>query len=261
MRLPVELIFAALVLASCAAVPKGRERIEAPPLYRTPVSDNVVKVGASYNAGGRRYTPRDERRYDETGLASWYGEELRGRPTASGERFDPNGFTAAHRTLPMPSYVEVTSIENGRTILVRINDRGPFHGNRIIDLSLGAARQLGITARGQHMVRVRRVEPSEHDKIALRSGRPAKLRKGGRIETSAVANVPLPTGEGPFYLQVASFISETRANALADRLGARVSSIAGTYRVRLGPHRSAAAARDALAPLAAKGYPNAQITR
>jgi rare lipoprotein A len=262
MRLPAELILAGIALAGCAAIPRQPERAERLLLYRAPVSDNLVKVGKTYVAGGRRHTPRDDRDYEETGPASWYGEELRGRPTASGERFDPDGFTAAHRTLPMPSYVEVTSLQTGRAILVRINDRGPFHGNRIIDLSLGAARQLGITGRGQHTVRVRRVEPSEADKIALRSGLPAALRAGGRVNAAAfVRDAPLPKGDGPFFLQVGSFTSETRANALADRVGGRVSSIAGTYRVRLGPYRTAVQARDALAPLAARGYPDAQITR
>lgn len=258
MRLPAEVALIGALLAGCAAVPSTREASRTP-VYRAPVSDKAVKTGASYSVGGARYTPRDDRSFEQMGLASWYGDELRGRPTANGERFDPDGYTAAHRTLPMPSYVEVTSLETGRAILVRINDRGPFHGNRIIDLSLGAARQLGITARGSHSVRVRRVEPSDSQKLALRSGRPVAVRGGNDRIVPVVAR--LPVGEGPFFLQVASFTSETRANSLADRLGAKVSWVAGTYRVRLGPYRSAEKARDALAPLAAKGYPDAQITR
>jgi rare lipoprotein A len=260
MRLPVELMMAGLMLASCVGAPEPRTASR-PPIYRTPVSDNIVKVGATYSAGGGTYTPRDQRDYEETGMASWYGEELRGSRTANGEAFDPNGFTAAHRTLPLPSYVEVTSVETGRAILVRINDRGPFHSNRIIDLSLGAARQLGITGRGAHEVRLRRVEPSERDKLALRSGQPVMLH-GSRFEPQrAMASAQMPSGPGPFFLQVASFSSEQRARTMAEQLGAEVSSIAGTWRVRLGPYNSADKAIAALAPLAARGYPDAIITR
>jgi len=262
MRLPVELILAGVALASCVGAPESRRASSGlPPVYRTPVSDDVVKVGPTYTAGGGTYTPRDNRNYEETGMASWYGEELRGSRTANGEAFDPEGFTAAHRTLPMPSYLEVTSLDTSRAILVRINDRGPFHSNRIIDLSLGAARQLGITGRGAHEVRLRRVEPSERDRLALRSGQPVMLR-GGHIDPQrATAGGQVPSGAGPYFLQVASFSSEQRARTMAERLGAEVSSISGTWRVRLGPYNSADEAIAALAPLAARGYPDAIITR
>ena len=236
-----------------------------------PVSDATTKIGAAYSIGGRRYSPRDDRDFEQAGLASWYGEELRGRSTASGERFDPDGISAAHRTLPMPSYVEVTDLDSGRTILVRVNDRGPFHGNRIIDLSLGAARQLGITGRGSHRVAVRRVEPNERDKQALRRDDSVALRDGpGRRDLAAlrestgfVASVRpmVSTGDGPFYLQIASFSSGSRARKLADRLDADIDEVAGIYRVRLGPYRNAREASTALERLAASGYPGALITR
>ena len=276
MRLPVELILASVMLASCVGSPEPRRTSTRPaPAYRVPVNDDVVRVGATYSAGGGTYTPRDDRDYEETGTASWYGEELRGSRTANGESFDPDGFTAAHRTLPLPSYVEVTALDTGRTILVRINDRGPFHSNRIIDLSLGAARQLGMTRRGARQVRVRRVEPSEADKSALRRGQGVALRRGpddgqlSRIRNRAdwqeaprqTVTARLPTGPGPFFLQVASFSSEQRARTLAEKLEADVSSIAGTWRVRLGPYKTADKALAALAPLAARGYPDAVITR
>jgi rare lipoprotein A len=250
MRLPVELLIASVMLASCVGSPDQRSTARRPvPDYRAPVSDNVVRVGATYNVGNRSYTPRDDPDYDEAGNASWYGEELRGSKTANGERFEPDGFTAAHRTLPLPSYVEVTSVESGRTILVRVNDRGPFHGNRIIDLSLGAARLLGITGRGAHQVRLKRVYPDEGDRLALRRGQ------------RAIVSAQIPTGAGPYFLQVASFSSEQRARTMAARLDAEVSQIAGTWRVRLGPYKSADKAFAALAPLAARGYPDAVITR
>lgn len=150
------------------------------PALSSQVSDVPVRVGPPYTIGGRTYTPSDPSHYDEVGLASYYGEELAGRPTANGELFRPAGISAAHRTLPLPSYVEVTSLDTGRTILVRINDRGPFAGDRIIDLSIGAARQLGMVEQGTAPVRVRRVQPTESDRARLRAGQPAQPR----LETS-----------------------------------------------------------------------------
>lgn len=146
------------------------------PVYGTAVSDIPVRVGEPYTINGRTYTPSDPSHYDEVGLASYYGDELSGRPTANGERFRPSGISAAHRTLPLPSYVEVTALQTGRTILVRVNDRGPFAGDRIIDLSVGAARQLGIVEQGTAPVRVRRVQPIESDRARLRSGQSTQPR-------------------------------------------------------------------------------------
>ena len=262
MRLPAEIILAGLMLASCVGSPELRPTASRSTTdYRMPVNDDTPRARASYSVGGRNYTPRDDAEYEQSGLASWYGKELRGSKTANGERFDPDGFTAAHRTLPLPSYVEVTSVESGRTILVRVNDRGPFHGNRVIDLSLGAARLLGITGRGAHKVRLLRVYPDERDRLALRRGQPVTVRQGRSWPERARAAARVPTGEGPYFLQVASFSSEQRARTMAANLDAEVSQIAGTWRVRLGPYKSADRAFAALAPLAARGYPDAVITR
>ncbi|QLC24162.1 septal ring lytic transglycosylase RlpA family protein [Parasphingopyxis algicola] len=169
-------------LAALAACSSGGR--ELPPasagadgsVYGAAVSDTPVQIGPPYTINRRTYTPADPSHYDEVGLASYYGAELSGRPTANGERFRPSGISAAHRTLPLPSYVEVTALQTGRTILVRVNDRGPFAGDRIIDLSVGAARQLGIVERGTAPVRVRRVQPVESDRARLRAGQPAQPR-------------------------------------------------------------------------------------
>jgi rare lipoprotein A len=143
------------------------------------ISDDPVKLGTAYTVGNTTYTPQDTPQYDEIGYASYYGAELAGRPTANGETFNPAGASAAHKTLPMPSYVEVTSLDTGRTILVRINDRGPFANDRLIDLSEGAAKQLGIDPQGVAAVRVRRVNPPAQEKAVLRQGMVA----AERIET------------------------------------------------------------------------------
>jgi rare lipoprotein A len=137
------------------------------------VSDTPVKIGRPYQVRGKTYVPADDADYDETGTASWYGPGQGGR-TANGERFKQNRVGAAHKTLPLPSYVEVTALATGRRIVVRVNDRGPFVGGRIIDLSRGAAEELGIVRTGTSRVRVRRVYPDERVKRALRSGRPAE---------------------------------------------------------------------------------------
>jgi rare lipoprotein A len=133
-----------LALAACAG-------------NRTPPRTRQVLVGRPYVVGGRTYVPRDDRHYDVVGLASWYGAGHAGKPTASGERFDPEALTAAHTTLPIPSWVEVTVLATGRSLVLRINDRGPFRPERIIDLSHGAARRLGVERAGVAKVRVRRV--------------------------------------------------------------------------------------------------------
>jgi rare lipoprotein A len=140
--------------------------------YRA-VSDVPVRVGPPYTIRGRTYAPAADRNYDMLGYASWYGSES-GSRTANGERFRADWITAAHTTLPLPSYVEVTSLATGRRIIVRVNDRGPFlSAARIIDLSRGAAAELGMKASGTAPVRVRIVEPSDQDRARLRRGKPA----------------------------------------------------------------------------------------
>lgn len=165
-----------LALAACAGHPERPRLASVPARPRTPVADLPVKVGPPYQVAGRWYVPADTRDYDEVGLASWYGPGFHGGSTADGETYEQDGVSGAHKTLPLPSYVEVTALQTGRTILVRVNDRGPFVADRIIDLSRGAARQLGIERLGVARVRVRRVDPPEADRLALRRGLPAPLR-------------------------------------------------------------------------------------
>ncbi|MEQ8311005.1 MAG: septal ring lytic transglycosylase RlpA family protein [Sphingopyxis sp.] len=152
--------FALLALSACAG---GQYR---------PVADAPVRIGPAYTIRGVTYVPAAVPTYDALGYASWYGNES-GSRTANGEKFRPGWISAAHTTLPLPTYVEVTSLDSGRRIIVRVNDRGPFARGRLIDLSRGAAEQLGIKAQGHAPVRVRRVEPSEKDRERLRKGKPA----------------------------------------------------------------------------------------
>lgn len=148
----------ALLLAGCGG---GRFRA---------VSDWPVRIGPPYQVRGLTYVPAADPGYDVLGYAGWYGSES-GNRTAMGERFRPGWITAAHATLPLPTYLEVTSLDSGRSVLVRVNDRGPFARGRILDLSRGAAEALGVRAQGVAAVRVRRVEPPEAARARLRRGK------------------------------------------------------------------------------------------
>jgi rare lipoprotein A len=133
-----------------------------------------VKIGASYTINGVRYTPAAVSTYDTVGTASWYGEPYHGRLTANGEVFDKEAFTAAHPTLPLPSLVEVTHLDNGRRMVLRLNDRGPFIKGRIIDLSQAAARELGFEQDGLAPVRVVWLGPADLEDATLALGEPPR---------------------------------------------------------------------------------------
>jgi rare lipoprotein A len=155
----------AIVAFSLALAHCGRSNVD--PKYGVAASPRVVdagnpvpkgggtyRVGKPYVVGGRTYTPEEDSAYAAEGLASWYGEDFHGRQTANGEVFDMHALSAAHPTLPMPSYVRVTNLRNKRSLVVRVNDRGPYHANRVIDLSIGAAKLLGFHQNGVARVRV-----------------------------------------------------------------------------------------------------------
>jgi len=168
-----------------------------------PVGD--YKVGKPYQINGQWYYPAENYEYAETGIASWYGPNFHGKPTANGEIFDQNLITAAHRSMPLPSAARVTNLENGRTILLRVNDRGPFARGRIIDLSRRAAQLLGFAKNGTAKVRVE-ILPDESRRLKL-----AALNKGGGEATQpqiasspreAVVAKPIPNSGQP--VQVAA---------------------------------------------------------
>ena len=128
-----------------------------------PKGGGVRKIGQPYVAAGETVVPREDPDYDRAGIASWYGEMFHGRKTANGEVYDMDALTAAHPTLPLPSYVKVTHLGNGRSLVLRVNDRGPFARNRIIDLSRRAAKLLGIQMAGTGPVRVKYLRPAPLD--------------------------------------------------------------------------------------------------
>ena len=190
----------ALLVAGCA------ERQGASPSTengaQVPVTNAVgpgghYKVGQPYQVAGVWYHPKPEPSYDEVGMASWYGPKFHGRRTANGEIYDQNAMTAAHPTLPMPSLVEVTNLANGRKVVLRINDRGPFAKGRIIDVSKAAANQLGFIKKGVTQVRVRVVEEAP---VRIAGGQGTGQVSGGPepdaapVETVAETSLPVQQG-------------------------------------------------------------------
>lgn len=157
-RYVVILLGGASMVACAGITPRYPSQAKGP--QTVPPVQSEYKVGKPYQVGGIWYVPREQPNYDETGVASWYGEQFHLKATANGERFDMATVSAAHTTLPLPSMVEVTNLENGRKLIVRVNDRGPFVGDRIIDLSREAARQLGYERQGLARVRVKYVGPA-----------------------------------------------------------------------------------------------------
>ncbi len=162
--------------------------------------DAAYKVGKPYEISGVWYYPAVDYDYSETGIASWYGSDFHGRPTANGEIYDMNRVTAAHRTLPMPSVVQVTNLENGRSISIRVNDRGPFKRGRIIDLSRRGAQLLGFERNGTTKVRVE-ILATESRRMAaeMTAGNGTKVAEKNGVKAASrakIASQPLPPPPG-----------------------------------------------------------------
>lgn len=174
----------------------------------------------SYEVFGKTYhvrTRQQARGFVQVGRASWYGKKFQGKPTASGEPYDMFKMTAAHKTLPIPSYVKVTDLGNGKSVVVRINDRGPFHRGRIIDLSYAAAARLGMLKHGSTRVRIRLLTPQKSPTEELASTNPHSADS----EPVATANHPQHSAANAapgLYLQVGAFTDPMNAVSLRDRL-------------------------------------------
>lgn len=160
----------ALALAACAETQLVANSTKLVTTPNAPQRPPVYKIGKPYQLEGVWYYPKVDYSYDESGIASWYGPDFNGKPTASGEIYDQNGLTAAHRTLPMPTIIQVTNLENGRSIKLRVNDRGPFAHGRIIDVSQRAAQLLGFIEQGTARVRVQVVADESQALAAALSG-------------------------------------------------------------------------------------------
>ena len=252
-------------LAACSTLERPVAQRLPPPIEPTPpppfdinaIPDAVPRIEPRsahgnppfYNAMGKRYYVLGASDgYVERGVASWYGPTFHGVNTSSGERYDMYGMTAAHKTLPLPTYVRVTNLRNGRTITVRINDRGPFVGNRLIDLSYTAAAKLDMLRDGTSFVEVRALEPG---------GTPDNLTR--------ISETPPPT----LYVQAGAFADPGNAQRAIARLRAAgldtafiappASDKPQLYRVRVGPISDVAAFDQLSARLAVLGFAGARL--
>lgn len=279
-------------LAGCASTPKPSARIEAPAKAEKPTVSATTRPGAGgyyqddgpganpppnldaipdaepkveplqkfanrpYVALGQTYVPDTSGKpYQARGIASWYGKKFHGQRTSSGEPYDMYGMTAAHPTLPIPSYVRVTNVKNGKSVIVRINDRGPFHADRVIDLSYTAAYKLGIVQNGSGLVDVESIDPAQW------SPTPAPTIAATPTTVTATVEKPEPlpaaNSEG-YWLQLGAFSVQANAEQLLAKLktelgalseSVRIQAAEGLYRLRAGPYKSDAEASDVAAQL------------
>lgn len=260
--------------------PVGLSGAEQSPALRSvaaPTAPGIAApyAGPAYQVEGKWYVPAHEPNYDEVGIASWYGPTFHGKDSASGEPFDENAMTAAHPTLPIPSLVRVTNMDNGRTVVVRLNDRGPFVDDRIIDLSKAAAGALDMHGPGTARVRVQYVGPAPATPNAAPNIAPMAAQQPAQAIVSrqlppvappvvapvAVQQPSVQLSGETFFLQAGSFADLGNANKLRDTLRpAGVTTIKAVqlngseyYRVMLGPWSSRDAAEQARADLGASG--------
>jgi len=209
------------------------------------------KVGKPYQVLGVWYYPRVNYDYSETGIASWYGPGFHGKKTANGETYDQMALTAAHRTLPMPSLVRVTNLQNGRVLVLRVNDRGPFKNGRIIDLSRKAARLLDVEKAGTAKVKVEILEAESRQLAAIAQGRSAAENAPKAVPTVAVDAAPLAPIESPSDSQDTA--KSTLSPSAADRVhSVRLAKNSPPRRPRLqrrtGDTETAAAPSESPAP-------------
>jgi len=233
-RLVFPVALAVLLLAACAGDkkkeaepgdgPSSRKITAAEVKDAVPANEPLARYGnhSPYTVLGKTYTVlRTSKGYHERGIASWYGSKFHGRRTSSGEVYDMHLATAAHKSLPLPTYAEVTNLDNGRKMIVKINDRGPFHEDRIIDLSYAAAIKLGVDQTGTARIDVRAIN--------IKRSKPAAVK----------------VADGTF-LQVGAFSKRKTANDLAGKmLAAQLKPVSvlksrGLYKVWIGPYASEA---------------------
>lgn len=198
-----------LILAGCASAKKDPFAGVGSPYYSKsgplPKGGGRYQVGKPYEVAGKWFTPKEQPNYDKTGVASWYGPQFNRRMTSNGEWFDMNELTAAHPTLPMPSYAKVTNLENGRDVIVRINDRGPFVGTRIIDLSRRSAEVLGFKGQGKADVRVQYIGPAPlNDQGPHLAAMNRELRNGTPLRQMMAAADGVVRGGGGNSVQLAA---------------------------------------------------------
>lgn len=230
---------------------------ENPPINLDSIPDAIPKIEPlreanmrPYTALGKSYQPMTTlEEYKQQGVASWYGRRYHGNQTASGEVYDMYAMTAAHPTLPLPSYVSVTNVQNGKTVVVRVNDRGPFLADRIIDLSYTAAHKLDIITNGSGMVEVESIIPEKQPDIAQIPIQQAPVI----VPTLTQASLPI-TNSDAIYLQLGAFGTENNAHNFLSHMQSELSWLddnlgiveeSGLFKIKAGPFSDIILARQA----------------
>ncbi len=241
-------LFISVLLLSACGEPAYHVRV-----LETPSQPDIRPTQKAYEVNGERYQPIPSAEgYTEKGVASWYGKKFHGRKTSNGETYDMYAMTAAHKTLPMNVYLKVTNLDNGRSTVVRVNDRGPFVRSRIIDLSYSAAKELGVVGPGTAPVRIEALGYRDDTQFGATQ----------RYKQLASYDV------GPFMVQVGAFTVKANAYRLAEKLKGQYGSSAVVegwvngqqfYRVRVGLYGSMALAANALLQIETHGYPSSFI--
>lgn len=229
--------------ANLDAIPDAEPKVE--PLHK-PASRPYTVLGQTYTPDARL------KPYRETGVASWYGRRYHGQKTSVGEVYDMYGMTAAHTTLAIPSYVRVTNLKNGKSVVVRVNDRGPFHSDRLIDLSYTAAHKLGVLAGGSTQVEVETIDPANYAAAAKPAEAPVAAQPTGKSPVVAAQETPAqPVASSGHYVQLGAFGAQENAEHFSGRLKVELAQLAdklqihtsgGLFRVRAGPFQTLAEA-------------------
>ena len=237
-------IFALISITACASKNQDLNGAKYSQMAALSKKAGYYKVGKPYKIRGELYRPKEDYSYSEVGVASWYGEDFHAKDTANGEVYDMNTLTAAHRTLPLPSIVKVTNLQNGRSLVVRVNDRGPFAKSRIIDISKRGAQILGFQQQGTTKVKVELL-PEESKRLkAIMTGKPYQPYA---LDTQPVEAQVNPykniDKKGEYFIQAGAFANKDSADNLKSNLAdyGRTSVVAvnvngqDLYRVRIGP--------------------------
>ena len=262
-----------MTLAACSSTPRREAPRPLPTPEMSAVPDAIPRSEPHsahgnppfYDVNGRRYQVlASAAGYLERGVASWYGPDFHGHNTSSGEPYDMYAMTAAHKTLPLPCYARITNLGNGRSVVVRINDRGPFVGNRIVDLSYTAAQRLDIVRTGTALVELQTVGPVT-DRGAVASALPTPMPMPMPMPTPT----PAPVSPPALYIQVGAYADASNAQRVVERLQAAgmdsafslasVSEARPLRRVRVGPIASVEQFDSIAARLATLGYPEARL--
>lgn len=277
------LLGVSLLLSACAS--KEIEISDSPYSQAAAIKGQggVYKVGNPYKISGKWYYPKEDYGYSEVGIASWYGKDFHAKKTANGERYDMNTLTAAHRTLPLPSIVRVTNLENGRSLVLRVNDRGPYAKNRIIDISKRGAQLLGYQTQGTAKVRVELLEDESKELKAAMLGQPMPNRYENsefnrKVPKKVIelykATEPAPVyaaapkkGDRSYFVQAGAFSKHDTAANLSQQLQkfgqskVAQADVGGKrfYRVRLGPFAFPEEAEVTLAKVRNFGIQNASV--